>query len=395
MRLLLLGLEDPRRPGAGGGSARNHHVNRRLVQRGYAVRVLVARYAGCEDRIEDGVEYVHVGLPLGYRPSLVAYLLALPAAARRHTQIWGPDVVAEEFAPPVSSLSPGRWIGRPTVGLVHGFFAEEKAREYHLPRRPLQALERLGCNSHSHLVTNSEDVARDLEIIAPETPVVICGTGLDHELIDASLPAGESRLRLTEPGHLVYLGRLELRQKGLDLLLQALTMTAAAGYRVTIAGDGPDRARIEQEAELLGLSTRLTFVGRVTGAAKWRLLASAQCMLMPSRYETYGTAALESLAAGTPVLCFDIPNLRHTVRPGTGRQVASYRVEEFAAAIDEVLADMAWCVAAGRRGMEEAERHDWEEVASEHDAVYRAAEAGIVVTTDDHRRPVRPFEAGG
>ena len=78
MRILHLGFEDHRRPGSGGGSLRNHEVNRRLASRGHEVEVLTARYTGARPRDEDGVRYRPIGLGFEYFTSLIAYQAVLP-----------------------------------------------------------------------------------------------------------------------------------------------------------------------------------------------------------------------------------------------------------------------------------------------------------------------------
>jgi O-antigen/teichoic acid export membrane protein len=81
-RILHLAFEDPLRPGAGGGSVRTLEIDRRLA-RNFKVTVVCARYRGSESRRQDGVQYVHVGLPWGQKFSMLSYFLSLPWAVVR------------------------------------------------------------------------------------------------------------------------------------------------------------------------------------------------------------------------------------------------------------------------------------------------------------------------
>src|SRR4051794_10905791 len=96
LRVLHLGFEDPRMPGAGGGSVRTREINRRLGAAGLVVTVLTTRYPGCADGVYEGVRYEHVGIGRGNNrlTRLLGYVALLPAAVRAHRDA---DLVVEDF----------------------------------------------------------------------------------------------------------------------------------------------------------------------------------------------------------------------------------------------------------------------------------------------------------
>ncbi len=101
------------------------------------------------------------------------------------------------------------------------------------------------------------------------------------------------------PNDLVFLGRL-VTEKGLDLLLEALRPKKA---RLTVVGDGPERAALERLAVQFELSERVSFVGPQRGAALVALLQEHKIMVVPSRYdEPFGVVALEGIASGCVVV---------------------------------------------------------------------------------------------
>jgi glycosyltransferase involved in cell wall biosynthesis len=86
--------------------------------------------------------------------------------------------------------------------------------------------------------------------------------------------------------------------KGLDILLEALAHTR--GVHLWIAGEGPERAKLEGQARHLGIDERVRFLG-------WRediaaLLARADFLVCPSRYEPLGNVVIEAWAASRPVI---------------------------------------------------------------------------------------------
>lgn len=102
-------------------------------------------------------------------------------------------------------------------------------------------------------------------------------------------------------GHALVVSRLA-PEKGVDLAIEACRI---AGLELVVAGDGPERARLEQLAaagESDGPAGRVRFVGQVGDAALATLRASASVAVVPSRSaETFGLAAAEAMAAGLPV----------------------------------------------------------------------------------------------
>ncbi len=118
----------------------------------------------------------------------------------------------------------------------------------------------------------------------------------------------------------LFVGRLEYGHKGLDLLLEAW---AHACERVEgnllIAGTGPDEERLRTSIQEAGVSERVQMLGWLSGGErKFRALTDARLLVVPSRHETFGLVAIDALAAGTPVIAFDIPCLKEIIPTGTG-----------------------------------------------------------------------------
>ena len=116
-------------------------------------------------------------------------------------------------------------------------------------------------------------------------------------------------------GYLLYLGRIDVAQKGIDLLLHALARSGCT-LPLKIAGRGTP-AQERCLAQLLhDVGCRVETVGHVTGVAKARLLRHAAAVIIPSRFETFGLSALEAMSYGRPVVCFDLPRLAWTQDAG-------------------------------------------------------------------------------
>ncbi|MFC4494371.1 glycosyltransferase family 4 protein [Streptomyces ovatisporus] len=370
LRVLHLAFEDPRRPGAGGGSVRTHEIDRRLAARGVEVTAVCAPWPGpgCTPTVRDGVRY----LPLPRRPGplagsgklcQLAYFCAVLTGLWRLIRRMDPDLVVEDFAAPFSSVCVPWLTRRPVVGVVQWLAAAEKSKQYRLP---FHLVERLGLRSHSTLVAVSEGLAAELRRRRPGAQVTALPNGIDRAAFTA--PAGAAR------EHVLYLGRLETSSKGLDLLLRAY---ASAAPRTTcdllIAGDGPDAGAARALARVLGVEGRIRWLGRVEGEARYALMADARLVCVPSRYETFGLVAAEALATRTPVLAFDIPNVRDLVTDAVGVRVPPEDVRAYGDALAELAADPARCRRLGSAGPASVVHLDWDAVARSQLALYERA----------------------
>lgn len=378
-RVLHLGFEDPRQPGAGGGSVRTHEVNRRLAADGIEVTVACARWPGAAPAVVDGVRYVPFGPRLGPLTRVrftaqLAYFAAVLGGLWLLVRRTDPDIVLEDFAAPVSSTCVPYLTRRPVVGVVQWLFARDKARQYKLP---FGAVERLGVASHSSMVAVSDDLGDELRRRNPAAQVAVVPNGLDPAAFDRPPPDTASDDGSARR-HLLYLGRLEIAQKGLDLLLRAYAHAAPLiDAQLHIAGDGPDEGVLRALAQELGIAERIRWLGRVDGTARFDLLATARVVCMPSRYETFGMVAAEALATGTPVLAFDIPCLRALVGDAVGVRVPAGDLTAYAEALAALAADPERCAALGAAGPPSVRRLDWDRIAAAQLAVYRAASGPV------------------
>ena len=179
--------------------------------------------------------------------------------------------------------------------------------------------------------------------------------------------------RSPEPMFLA-LGRLT-DYKRVDLLLRLWErVRLVVGGKLVIAGDGPERARLQA---LAGPDVIIT--GRVSEQEKHRLLCSAWMLLHPAMIEGWGIVIAEAAIRGTPAIGFDVPGLRDSVVHGqTGLLVRNEG--QFASAWASLALDRQTREALGRAARDRALRLHWSaavegfaEVADE--AVARAGDS--------------------
>lgn len=185
------------------------------------------------------------------------------------------------------------------------------------------------------------------------------------------------------PGiRLVSVTRLHPKKSPVDLVdaLHAAVQRLGREVTLTIAGDGPERSRLERRAATLGVSAQLHLLGRCSRPQIRDLLATASLLAHPGQHEAFGLAILEARAAGVPVVAMasgGVPDLvehrRHGVLATTRRGFC-----EAVAMLAEDDHLRAWCAAQAPLNLEE---FDWPRVVLTHEAVYDRA----VSTRAQHR----------
>jgi alpha-1,6-mannosyltransferase len=164
---------------------------------------------------------------------------------------------------------------------------------------------------------------------------------------------GSGQVRAQGQILLVHCGRLSAEKKPQGSLTTLATLRAGGlPVRLVVAGDGPLRPRLERRAARAGLP--VTFVGFLPGRADLAaLLASADVTLAPGPAETFGLAALEALACGTPV----VASAESALPEVAGEAGASVPGQDLAAGVRAVLARPEQARRAAARAR--AEQYDW------------------------------------
>jgi glycosyltransferase involved in cell wall biosynthesis/LmbE family N-acetylglucosaminyl deacetylase len=277
---------------AGGGALAVREVAERLVKN-HTVTVLCGAYpGGVKKEIISGVEYRRIGTGVfGPHVGQLVFWALLPWYALRESY----DVWIDSFTPPFGPSFVPFVASRPVIGLVHMLPGEDMWRKYWTP---FFIVEQFGLRFYRHIIVLTEGMSRKVVRYAPHAIVHIIPNGV-------SMPA----MRPDSPkSHVLFLGRIEIDQKGLDLLIRAYEMTShELSLPLVIAGDGTpsEVRRLQNLIAQTPCAGRITLVGRVSGAKKAELLRAAKAVVMPSRRESFGITALEAMSYGTPVVCFN------------------------------------------------------------------------------------------
>ncbi len=299
----------------------------------------------------------------------------------------------EELAPDrleVSDRTTLRWTGKwarrarvPAVMVSHET-ADGVLRTWGLPegaaRRAADALNVRTAHTYARVVCTTEFAEREFVRIGARN-VVRAPLGVDLVQRHPALRDPELRARHARGDEtlLVMCSRLSVEKRP-GTALDALETLRRRGRRavLVVAGDGPLRARLEQRARESALP--VTFLGHVSDRGLLGALqASADAALAPGPAETFGLAALEAMACGTPVVASASSALSEVIGPAGA--VAADHGEAFADAVDLLLEGL------------EADRREAARARAECFGWNAAVDAFLAA--HDAAAPVRPYVPGG
>lgn len=235
------------------------------------------------------------------------------------------------------------------------------AHAFDIYRRPTNLREKLTGAAVAFGVC--EPAVDELRRRAPEARVELHAMGVDTSRFGRAAPAPGGR-------QVLAIGRL-VEKKGFAHLVAAagrLRDTGRALSRLTIVGDGPERAALQAQISDLDLDGDVVLTGALDPVEIPGRLGAADVLAVPSVVAGDGdrdalpVVVLEALAMQVPVVATDVMGLPEVVRPPWGRVVAPGDPVALADALDEMLArppsERAAAGAAGRRFVEETRSLD-------------------------------------
>ena len=188
-----------------------------------------------------------------------------------------------------------------------------------------------------------------------EVEVLHNGVDVDHfRPMQRAAPLSKS-LGLPEGVRVIAsVGRL-VGWKGLRVIIELLPQLPQDVHFLVI-GDGPDEARLREQAAQLGVAPRVHFCGRIAHQQLPQLLTQADMLVQPSLgEESFGITLVEAMACGLPVLASNQGGMTEIVLPGlTGELLPAGEVESWRGALTQLLQQPEKMRAMGAAGRKRA-----------------------------------------
>jgi glycosyltransferase involved in cell wall biosynthesis len=220
---------------------------------------------------------------------------------------------------------------------------------------------------------------------------VFARRGVDMQIIpnvvDLALFQPKPQRSTSPVVHVIVTRNLEaIYDIGTALEAFALLGARAAAGRLTVAGEGPERPRLERLAADLGISERVVFAGRLDRAAMAALYRDADLVLNPSTVDNMPNSILEAYAAGVPVVSTDVGGIPYIARDReTALLVPPRDPRAMAEAAGEILDDPRLAGRLIEQGLREARRYAWSEIRVLWLGLYESLASARVVAMAEGR----------
>lgn len=233
--------------------------------------------------------------------------------------------------------------------------------QFAVPRRQIV----WAANHAQGLITVCQALKDELLALGiPDEKVRVLRNGVDLDMFTpVDRDAARASLGLT--GRTLLSVGLLIERKGHNLIISALRRLPDT--TLLIAGSGPDREALEQQAKSEGVADRVRFLGRVDHASLREVYGAADALVLASSREGWANVLLEAMACGTPVVASNVWGTPEIVaEPAAGVLMADRTAEDLADAVDTLFADLPDRTATRRY----AEQFSWDATTQGQEALF-------------------------
>ena len=403
MRVLLLNYEYP--PFGSGAGIATRALAEGLAARGVRVDVVSGGdHASADPQVlwdgssaEEGLLTVHrvashrvAEHEAGLRGA-VGYLAAATPTVRRLLSGDKYDVVHFFFSLPTAAMLPLLDLhGAPVVVTLRGSDVpgyDDTRRGLQQAHRLLHPLTRWIWRRADRVVVPSESLGRLAQRTDKRLRYSVVAGGVDL----ASFRPRAALRRLPDGAvRCLAVGRL-VERNGLDDLLDALALLERGRYQLEIVGSGPHEAGLRDRVHRLGLEGSVRFTGWLEPREVARRCREADLFTLAPWVESFGTAFVEALASGLPIVGSTAGGIPELLEHGrNGMLVPPHRPRELAHAISWLGADPRLRAEIARRNRGDAERtYAWDRMTARHLTLYHGVQRPVPT-----RRPLAELPSG-
>jgi glycosyltransferase involved in cell wall biosynthesis len=376
MDILIINYEFP--PVGGGGGIATYYIARELCRKGYTVTVLTSHFK--ELRWHEEIEGINV-----YRVPVLRkrrdYCSVLEMASFILTSFpmllyllfkYRYDLIHIFFGVPSGPLGyvAKKLFGIPYLirmggGDVPGFRPFQYKHLYTL----LTPLLRIIWRNAEFLVANSEGLRKMADQVFPNLSIRVIPNGVDtHRFTNGNARSPADVVRI------LFVSRLIMR-KGLQFLIDAIPeMLQHTNYPfiIKVVGDGPDKEKLLQQIEQLGLEKRFRFYGYVDHGKLPEYYLDADIFVLPSLAEGMPNVVLEAMGSGLPVVATRVPGSEELIHhEENGYLVAPRDSQAIARTLITLINDRILRERMGKQSKKIVPQYTWESIAEQYIELYQ------------------------
>ena len=344
--------------GIGGVGIRAYEIYKHLKDR-HDITLLCKKYIGAKDGEIEGLRHIFVGTE---SKSLMKTLLSYAYHSALFVRKFGKDfdIIIEEFSPAIPTFLHS-FTQKPIVLQVQGYTGRLYFKKYNsFYALALYLMEQLRPKFYRNLIFVSPETSKKF-VLRKDSYVKFISNGISSDLLKLSPSEGD---------YLLYLGRIDIYGKGLDILLKAFEefYKSFPDIRLVIAGDGRDMDEFNSMLMDLPEDVRgkVELLGWVSGERKAKIISNALFVVFPSRHEVQSISTLEAMACAKAVIASDLAGFNFVTDNRAG---ISFKTGD-AASLAHAMRN---CIMSnernemGKRGREWVKDFTWDRIALKYE----------------------------
>ena len=361
MKILHVIYDDIKNPWCGGGGAVRAATMNEYIASKHDVTVISGNFPGALNETINGVKYVRIGLNKSYLLSRMSFSFILPFIFNKFSS----DIVINDcsyFAPCFADI----YTKRPCISIIHNLMGKHSFKIYSVIGVIPYLFEKILFYISKNIITPSNYTRKTLLKRYSLKNIVNIPNGISRKYFE---------LLSDEKGYILFLGRVDIYMKGIDILIEAFNKVQDKHTKLVIVGDGKNSDVKTLRSMILkrNLQERIILVGRVHEEKKLELLRSCLFTVLPSRFEGWGIAAVEANASGKALLGSNIDGLKEAViNKKTAILVVPENAEALHEAMELLLHDVELRKSLGREGRLWAHDFAWDLLAEQQLVFYKS-----------------------
>lgn len=378
MKLLLINNEFP--PIGGGGSTVTKYAIRYLVAAGHEVTLITSRYRGLPRReVVDGAKVIRIPAVRRYKDfcsqwELVIFGLSALVYTLWYTLRHRVDFIQAYFAVPAGWVA---WIVSTVRRIPYAVYfggsdipganPSRYKRVYPFITPLLKAIWRRA----QFRTVCSEDLARLGKAADPGVEFIVIPNGVETDRFKPIERTANAKVKL------LFIGRL-IPRKGFQRVVKALPRVkelTGNGFEIEVVGTGDAKAQLDEEAEKLGVSDLIKYVGTVPYDRLEASYQYADVFVLTSLSEGMPSVILEAMGCGLPVVASDVGGNNELITNGeNGYLIKGDDIEGLAERLAQLINDRELRENMGAKSRERALAYDWGKIMGRYNELYKRYE---------------------
>lgn len=376
MNLLLINNEFP--PIGGGGSTVTRYALRYLTRAGHKVTLITSSYKGLPRReIIEGATVIRIPAVRRYKDfcsqwELVIFGVSALVYALGYTFRHKVDFIQAYFAVPAGWVA---WLVNILRGIPYGVYfggsdipGANPSRYKNIYPFLTPLLKAIWRRAKFRTVC-SQELARLGGKADAGVGFLVIPNGVETDRFKPIGRSANPRVKI------LFIGRL-IPRKGFQRVVRSLPRVCELtrqAFEVEVVGTGAARAELDEEAEELGISSLIKYVGTVSYDQLEKAYQYADIFVLTSLSEGMPSVILEAMGCGLPVIASDVGGNNELVEEGVnGYLIKGDDIETLARQLAKLIDDEGLRRRMGQAGREKALKYDWGNIMKKYNELYRS-----------------------